>query len=435
MVPVLAGVAGLLVLILVIVAGVLLTRGPGIETATGPLADPADGLDSYQQQWTDGLASMEVSAPQARCYYAVQRDAQMSDSIACGPVRWQGAADDAVWDVYAFTRMPDDGTISPPAARPQRSQALASESFLFADGSGREQDVDPSSAEPLEFPQAAADGVWDDAHFDVDPANVGEPIALPGNIQLNGLGVSVIVESVRPVSAATIVDGSEVMRRPADGQVFYLLRMGQAPPPNELSGPNEAGIEVNGAGTPIGLGSGLEYLFSAPENSGLLTLTSDGNKQTVEIFTGTRLSNPQAEQLYLKAWPGKADRDVTINYPNVTGPDGNLYDLTMKITGIETTVYDSGWAPEGQVFASITLDGDAASTKTGATYTMTCTATVTNGTFGSCPGNLLSYATVNVSAPSDAPVQLGVTPTLHINRDGSEFDVGFPSRNGTVTLP
>lgn len=434
--------------LVVVIAGVVIVRvlrAPGVHTAQGEVTDTKSTLEAAQKRWSANVeAEGYPKVADGACHYVItEKSKHATGDIACGPFRRPEAAKDAVWDTLTFQREGDGAAKLTSLSTP--GTALAAGTYL-ADADGREQTVDTSKVKEADYPLATLNMAWTSKDFAVDPADVGEPLPLAADPRLVGLGVAYRLESVRPVTKARTTAPNGVSRpsRVAEGDGMYLVRFSEVEVPNQLTGPNSLTVNISDTKVQIDGAPGSEVLVTTGASSTtepsellpVLTLDSDGVTQTLGLLSGERAGNPKTDPLYSVGYPQKADRDITINYPQVTGSDGPTYDLTVKVTSVQVTAYSGGWAPDGQLFATISFDGSASSTRVaGARYTIACTATVDGGEVTDCSGGVLGYATISATVPAGAPIGLHLAPIVKVDRDGTAVDVAFANRDAVVPLP
>lgn len=414
-------------------------RPRGVETAEGDLNRPAAGLESATGRWQSSLEEEgfdKAAVAKASCRYLVTEQTGIAtDQLACGPFRRPKAAAGAVWDLVPFARATDGEVKLATDLKIKAAQGLPAGSQLV-DGSGHEVEVSTDVPEQ-ETPRLTRDALLSSGDdFSLDSVEAGAPLKPPAPLRLVGLEHDYRL-SVREVTAVDrwFGNGRSGPVQAAKGQKLYLVQIDDASPEGSAPGTDlvtlrqgEEELDV------VGLDTSDRVLVSSPGKGLVLQMESEGAKQSLDVFTGKRSSDPRTEPLYTRGYPVTGKPGTAIAYPRVT-VGGVTYDVDVKVTEVEVTPYRNGWAPAGQVAVRIALDADAAATVSNARYTTDCTATIAGGTVSECGSAWAAGATITGTAPAGKPIELSFTPTLKVDRSGAKSDVVFPARSASVPLP
>lgn len=425
----------MLALIVASVVAFVATRPPGLRNEAGKLTDTDAALPKAHDYWQQNLvAEGYPKNTDGACHYLVDRGSGfVEDGIACGPFRRADASATDVWDIFRMNLSP----ARVPSAYPEDAKlatALPSGSYLAA-ANGREQTVNTANLKAAALPEAPASTVIPDKQFTVASADLTTAVKLPDTL-LTGFGASYQVGKLQEVRKAKLTPSTGPARTvgPPKGQKLYLLTFGQAAPKNHITGTNTLTMRAGGGEVATITGrNGEQVLFTAPGKDVTIQLDADSAKQSIGLFSGKKTTDPRIESLGKKNYPVSVAQSTNVGFPRKGGSDGNSYDLDVTFKKVEVTTYDGEWAGNGKVFVTGSYDSTGLSTSpSGATYTVTCTATVSGGSFKSCDNTIIGDGLLEVTAPEADSFTISMSPTMHVRRNGSNFDVAFPARDVTL---
>lgn len=421
--------------VLVLIAGIailaVIFRGT-VSTASGDVRNAGGFLDETARNWHAGLPKQGgfSTDEDSGCYFLVNRDTKIAqNTVACGPILRPDRQETQIWDLIDFTQE-GDGTAKAGASS-TAAQALPAEVFT-AGPNGRAEEVDAHGLPKPEYARLTADSVLAPGTFTVADADLQDPLPLPEDPRLAGLGRNIGLASLRPVSKAT-VPSIPGFAQAAQGQKLYVLEFGPTPKTNHLSGNQSLTLTVGKEPTSLEGAPGERVLFSADGPKAVLSLDIAGEVQTINLADATRTTTPRTEPLYSVDYPLTMSPGTEITFPRMDA-HGADYRVTLTATSTTVTPYRNGWAPPGSVFMTTHLESSGSTTSTtDVLYSLDLsTSTVDGGELLDTEQTTNGSADLSMRVPDSPQATVQLRPVLKAQAGDEVFDVVFETRPLTV---
>ncbi|WP_153505574.1 hypothetical protein [Cumulibacter manganitolerans] len=403
----LLGLGGLVVVALLVVGYFVFFSFSGIHNGKGDIKNAKSFLSQAESTWKDSLPDEGITqGKKPGCYYVLGSGDDITNQIACGPVRRAASEKGAVWDFYHFTTT---GSGDNQQATELTEQAVgkkepANGSLVNVDGDGPDDDGAGLKEPPL--PKADKDGVWAVDQFTVDAKSKGNAVELDADPRLVAPGAQVVVSSITEYSMAAI-DGKAAQA--ADGQKLFVVELTGDSGPVEGYLTNVLAFDLNGTkvetdSSPDSLGS-TKFLVSVPaKGKSSLVLDSEGHQQTLDLSSGERAEDKSTELYYSGTPEPTASLSDQLAFPATSITATEAFSLNISFSAAKLTPYDAdyGWAPAGQHWLIVTMSTDGVTSSSSSSfqyYSIDCSATtVSGGTIKSCQSDAGSGQTATLVA-------------------------------------